>query len=144
MRQKRNRILVSYSLENGFLYKDNKEKDEVHVVQHHVLVNAKNAGTNVCYLNLPKMWLSKKINGERMWVLFKGGEEKITTELSPGEVLEKRYDLDGFLKGSISKLKDRHYLRFFIEDSIGNNYKSKKLRVKTLRNLSKRELEKCY
>ncbi|MBU2523706.1 hypothetical protein KKG71_00740 [Patescibacteria group bacterium] len=144
VRQKRKKILVSYSLENGSTYKDNKDSDEIRLVPHRVVVTVKNGSAQGCYLELPVMWLSKKVNRERSYVLLEGGEEEITPELKPGQVLEKHYDLDSFLSGAMSKLKDRHHLRFVVNDTIGNSYKSKKLKVKTLRNFAKHELERCY
>lgn len=144
VRHKRKKILVSFSLDNGFTYKDSKDSDEIHIVPHRVVVDVKNNSTHGCFVDLPMVSLSKKVRGERLWVPYGGGKEEITTELKPGEVQKKQYNLDQFLKGDMSKLKGRHYLRFIVEDSIGNRYKSKKLRLKALRNFSKRELERCY
>lgn len=142
--QKRRRVLVAYSLENGFRYRDNPSAAKINVIPHYALMTIINAGSHSVVIDHPVMQISRKVQGNREWILFEGGEEEIESELKPGEKLEKHYDVDRLVQGVVKELKNRDTLRFIVQDTTGRTYRSKALRVRKLREFARRPLEKSY
>jgi len=94
-----------------------------------------NLSLNKRYIQKPRIVPSRKVNGfPEVVVIQLDDKTNYPCALEPGAQFERNYRILDLFAGHLGKLCDSDKFWFKTIDTMGKSYKSKKLRVKTVKN----------
>jgi len=94
-----------------------------------------NLSLNKRYIQKPRIVPSRKVNGfPELVVLQLDDKTNYPYALEPGAQFERNYQIRDLFACDLGKLCDSDKFWFIITDTMGKRYKSKKLRVKNIKN----------
>ncbi|EAU55395.1 hypothetical protein [Mariprofundus ferrooxydans] len=125
------RIIVEHGFAHELISEGNKFLPGTKPI---IYVKVKNTGSTQRFIEKPKIWISRKINGEQVFHPAKVNDpNKYPFKLESGGVFKNDLNLNDFESQIGRHLKDSDEIRFVVSDTLGREYKSTKFRVKELR-----------
>jgi len=97
-------------------------------------INVKNKGATQRFIEIPCIWLSRKIDGDQIFYPTKIDDpNKYPIKLESGAVFKHELNLNDFESQIGCHLKNCDHVRFVVSDTMGSEYRSKKFKVKEIR-----------
>lgn len=91
-----------------------------------------NSGSTVRHILRPGLRLSRAVGGEKYADRMELGE-KFPHKLEPGETFEQTLPLGELEQELLMHMRERDLIRAVVRDTIGNSYRSPRLRVEAIR-----------